>query len=458
MTLVTALFLMKSAPAKWQSAMLVHLHAGGTRMLSAPTNGHRVGDIAAVLKSGTRVFTEEAVQRDEKAFSAAEWHRQRRRQILADHSEEVRALTSESDAWVASLGVVILPCFAWVVDHAPEMSPAEWLLHLFGIGSLRANWAVYCGHAISHGRWREQVGAFGSARYNLALAAANIGHCFQVLPSYWLLHHSHHTKLGTLPLVEARDRAKRGRQTDGDLGIATRLFSPPSHKYALVRDREGNVLRRQSEALHQALNLVVHALAPVSFAGYAYAALRTGGDAEATLRRSLAIQASASLAGYLAVAAVSLEQSSIAPLAFYLASSALWLTPLNINWVWTSPHICHNDSKQQLQPTVSFYTPPNLAGKLLDVYMGFENYHLEHHDFPEMPMYNLPKLRRIAPEYYDTLVSMPIDQPETWRKLLEDDFFYACQDATLLGARKPPRVRRMDGEEAATNPLAEFDC
>ena len=333
-------------------------------------------------------------------FSAAEWHRRRRREILAAHPE-VRALARESDVWVASLGALLLPCYAWVLGHASEMSPAELCLHAFGIGSLRATWAIYCGHAISHGRWRSLAGQFGSARFNGLLAACNLGHAFQVVPSYWLLHHSHHTRLGSLPLIEARERAKRGRQTDGDLGIATRLFSPPARKYRLVRDEEGAVLPRQSEAFHQAMSVVVHAIAPIAFAGYVGAALRTDRTADPALRRSLALQASAQLLGYCGVAALSAYTSSWAPLGLYLGSSLAWLSPLNPNWIWTCPHVCQLPAvakagasgaglgargTAQPQPTVSFYTPRNAAGAALDVYLGFENYHVEHHDFPEMPM------------------------------------------------------------------------
>ena len=88
------------------------------------------------------------------------------------------------------------------------------------------------------------------------------------------------------------------------------------------------------------------------------------------------------------------------------------------------------------QPTVSFYTPRNAAGAALDAYLGFENYHVEHHDFPEMPMYLLPRLRQIAPEAYDSLRAMPILEPATWAELLTGDFFYACQDRTLLGRER----------------------
>ena len=378
-------------------------------------------------------------------FSAAAWHRQRRREMLAAHPE-VRKLISESDTWVAAMGALILPSFAWAVCHSPDMSGPEWCVSIATIGSMRANWAIYCGHAISHGRWRGLVGAFGTARYNAILASVNLGHLFQVVPSYWLLHHSHHTKLGSLPLLEARERARRGRQTDGDLGIATRLFSPPARKYSLIVDRDGTVLPRQSEVLHQALSVLVHAIAPVAFAGYAVAALRADNGTDRALQTSLVAQALASLAGYLAIVGVCMVEGSWSPLVFTLASSLYWLSPLNVNWVWTCPHVCQagavrgsdgwNDNSEgegaePLQPTVSFYTPNNIFGHLLDVYMGFENYHCEHHDFPDVPMYRLPQLRALCPEYYDDLRAMPLAEVSTWRILLTGDFFYACQDATL---------------------------
>lgn len=323
----------------------IEVHLSITSMLLPSSHG--------VLRSSPIVARHAAsVMLADDAFSAARWHNERRRAILRDHPE-VRDL-AESDFWVFSLGLAILPAYAWALTHAPGMDAPELCFHAWVTGSLRANWAVYCGHAISHNRWRRQVGPPGSATFNAAIVVANLGNAFQILPSYWLLHQSHHTKLGTQSLHEARSRAKQGRQADGDLAIATRLFSPPSHKYALRADDGGSsdsddagaggaggggvaVLPRQNELVHQSLSVAVHALAPLSFAGYLYAALRADErHADATLRRGLAVQAAASLAGYGAVAALSVALGSAAPLGLYLASSAVWLSPLNLNWLWTS--------------------------------------------------------------------------------------------------------------------------
>lgn len=411
---------MFDSAAAWQVAYVV-----------APAHDPRILMENALARPTGRRCQNHVMNEDSNKFSAARWHRKRRRQILSAHAEKLHPLLKVDDTWVAGLGLPILSLFYGAIAYAPEMPWPMLLLSAYSVGSLRASWSIYCSHAISHGRWRNVTGPVGSGRFNMVLAMVNTGHMYQVLPSYWLTHASHHTKLGTLALHEARARAKRAVQTDGDLGIATRLFSPPAHKYSLVLDRSSDkVIPRQSEPLHQVFNLLVHALGPLGFVGYLVAAIGTDSrTADAKLRTSLIFQSASSLINYVLVAAASVAADSWTPLALYVLSSFLWLTPLNPNWIWGSPHLSEPGS---LQPSVSFYTPKNALGMLLDIFMGFENYHVEHHDFPEVPNYLLPRLREIAPEHYEHLSKYNVLDYQTWQSLMTGNYFYACQDSRFL--------------------------
>ena len=48
-------------------------------------------------------------------------------------------------------------------------------------------------------------------------------------------------------------------------------------------------------------------------------------------------------------------------------------------------------------------------------------YHNEHHDFPNVPGYRLPEIKKIAPEFYDNLPCH-----HSWIKVLYD--FIACKE------------------------------
>lgn len=93
---------------------------------------------------------------------------------------------------------------------------------------------------------------------------------------------------------------------------------------------------------------------------------------------------------------------------FYLFMSmmfALGLHPLGARWIQEHYTLDAN------QETHSYYGPLNT----LALNMG---YHNEHHDFPSVPWNRLPEIKRLAPEYYDTLASH-----QSWTKLLLEFIF-----------------------------------
>ncbi|MCS6934372.1 MAG: fatty acid desaturase [Chitinophagales bacterium] len=87
----------------------------------------------------------------------------------------------------------------------------------------------------------------------------------------------------------------------------------------------------------------------------------------------------------------------------YLAFSfflSIGLHPVGARWI--QEHYTPDGS----QETFSYYGPINYVA--LNV-----GYHNEHHDFPSVPWNNLPKIRAIAPEYYNN-----IRYHTSWMKLL----------------------------------------
>lgn len=128
---------------------------------------------------------------------------------------------------------------------------------------------------------------------------------------------------------------------------------------------------------------------------------------------------------------------------FYLVLSfffSIGLHPLGARWI--QEHYTY-DSEQE---TFSYYGPINLLA--LNV-----GYHNEHHDFPSIPWNRLPRLRAMAPEFYQNL-----KYHASWTKLL---FQFIFDKRYTLFSRVERARQNVSGEPSdpklVLSPRADLD-
>lgn len=83
------------------------------------------------------------------------------------------------------------------------------------------------------------------------------------------------------------------------------------------------------------------------------------------------------------------------------------------------------------QDTYSYYGPLNYI--TLNV-----GYHVEHHDFPNIPWRNLPQVKKIAPEFYDNLPEHPSYFMLFWKYVSDPTFGPWCR----IGRDKGDDIKR----------------
>ena len=119
----------------------------------------------------------------------------------------------------------------------------------------------------------------------------------------------------------------------------------------------------------------------------------------------------------------------------YLALStffALGLHPVGGRWI-QEHYVTHEG-----QETYSYYGPLNKTC----FNMG---YHNEHHDFATIPWNNLPKLKKLAPEYYDSLASY-----SSWTGVLVKFIFDGSMSTFSRLVHRPARKRSKETSKKET--------
>ena len=282
-------------------------------------------------------------------------HPERTRAILKAHPE-VRSLMGRNPgtALIAGLVLVVQSAIAYGVSR---LGPDGWWVALL-IAYVFGAFANHCSYVIIHDAIHNLV--FRSRTLNKLVAiAADLPNLFPGAVAFGIYHLKHHAHQGDY-------------DTDADI--------PSQWEARLVGDRW------YRKAFWLLLFPLFQITRPPRLKAIAVWNRWTVVNVFAVIAYDLAVF---SACGWMGI--------------FYLGCSmffSIGLHPVGARWV--QEHYTLDPD----QETFSYYGPINLVA--LNV-----GYHNEHHDFPSIAWNNLPKLRALAPEFYDSLRSH-----SSWTRLL----------------------------------------
>ena len=437
-----------------------------------------VGKIPRKKEEGmNRVLAISAIAAVASAHSAAtpaKWHQARRAAILKAHPE-VKDLIGRSSSTLPLLavtnGLQVASCVA--ASHLP--TPALVPLAILGGGTLSL-WQFALLHDIKHGTAELPNGV-----------KANDVVFWGSLPSlfgYYLYlrfgHLSHHRDFGSRPLKELFDSEQETFE-DGDALFVAHRQNMPGDPALGSGERVGFVGAEDVGGLGVSISRTIYSLLWLDGAAGGTASAASGRESEAlrSLRSaynalvfsfSMTFERAALVGGgSLAVGltgrnfffprkpqafhdtAAAYARVSIAVVCAILAlagpGAIAWLFWAEVGWqlpihpasaMFVSNHPSLDAAPEGetasvggCQPTSSVY-----IGEWYDWLCCFSNFHVEHHDFPDVPAFRLRELRDIAPSFYsDRELSGARDGWwETMRRTFERRDFYACSGVGPSGS------------------------
>lgn len=432
---------------------------GRRGLLGAPTSTHHPPGVQHVSASP-------AASAPTGLSDVSAWHRTRRRAILEAHPEVAKLETPD---WKGVL--LLLTCNAVLYACAAAAGSLPWLgvvALALTVGATASLWQLTMLHEVIHGTMVKNGGLLQS----LLLWLGSFPSVFGYFLYLRFGHLSHHNRLGAHSMAELFS-SPNDTFEDGDILFVTHRMNlsgpkgpyPPEGSWVADKlpDAPMNLafnffsdMWRKNEPYK---NMLVYSLSMflerlVLVVSDKVVAV-TGKNTVFFPNKPAAFHRTAGNYARLATVFQAAVIYFFGWKAFVLLfiSETAWSLPIHPG---CAMFITNHGSSQQPAPstsTTSTRIPPGLgaageggggcqptrstyAGLWYDIVCCNTNYHLEHHDFPNIPILELPKVRHMAPEFYDSsAVTSGTDLWKTVRDAFDEPDFYACMGASPDGLR-----------------------
>lgn len=367
--------------------------------------------------------------------SACTWHTERRIKISQAHPE-VKELGSHDPTMVLYiLAIMALNLFCVIVSTRMDIVP---------LVILAATVGAFCRiqvfnqmHELCHNLVHPKLQGNLKTILMMLNQYPAMGTYF---PYYRWFHLSHHAKLGLQSVEDAKKMAKSFGKVDGDILNTPQLFSIQR----LTVDRTLTTPRWRALLLSRIIFYGLVAPVVRTLTGFILPTLLLVPDLIKSLRGWSTYKPEMRRSVIEAVVDRLLLIFSVFAVTWFLGWKGLLFVFLSAIFhrgflfhpflaFWVSVHKSHT-TELGCQPTSTVY------GRIWSKVCGGLNFHVEHHDFPSVPVRQLKHLKNIAPKFYLGIphFSGPM---HVMRDLIfrgQDKWVYGCQDSYL--------EKRVEGE------------